>query len=157
MKIRITKTALALSLLAGGAAFGGTAFAAGSSTSLAEAVSTKEAYALLAAGGPIQVINNAACEPTVEHIVVHDDNEAENGLGWNASANVGRLADQFTPALYPATIETVCLSFITSAGVSSFDFTLNVYDNDGDLCDSSVTDVFLLKGESRTGCCCHCF
>ena len=131
MKIRITKTALALSLLAGGAAFGGTAFAAGSSTSLAEAVSTKEAYALLAAGGPIQVINNAACEPTVEHIVVHDDNEAENGLGWNASANVGRLADQFTPALYPATIETVCLSFITNAGVSSFDFTLNVYDDDG--------------------------
>lgn len=131
MKIRITKTALALSLLAGGAAFGGTAFAAGSSTSLAEAVSTKEAYALLAAGGPIQVINNAACEPIVEHIVVHDDNEAENGLGWNASANVGRLADQFTPTQYPATIETVCLSFITNAGVSSFDFTLNVYDDDG--------------------------
>lgn len=131
MRIRITKTALALSLLAGGAAFGGSALAAGSATTLAEAYSTKEAYALLAAGGPVQVVKNAACEPTVDFIVVHDDNQAENGLGWNAAANVGRLADQFTPELYPATLETVCVSFITNASVTSFDFRLNVYDDDG--------------------------
>ena len=73
----------------------------------------------------------ANCDSSTPGIVIHDDGEAENGYGWNASANVGRYAEKFTPVVYPAKVTTVCTAFITNAGVTDLNFDLVVYDDDG--------------------------
>lgn len=81
---------------------------------------------------PVRVDATAAeCDAGTPGIVIHDDGEAENGYGWNASANVGRYAEKYTPTLYPAKITTVCAAFITNAGVASFNADIVVYDDDG--------------------------
>ena len=73
----------------------------------------------------------AGCGPSDPDVVIHDDGVAENGYGWNPVANVGRLADKFEPATYPATISSVCFAFITNAGVTEFNFEIAVYAADG--------------------------
>jgi len=82
---------------------------------------------------PFQVAAPAgtSCAPGTPDIVIHDDGSGENGYGWNPIANVGRIADKFVPVAYPATISTVCASFITNTGVTSFNFNLVVYAADG--------------------------
>ena len=76
-------------------------------------------------------VPEANCDPSDPDVVIHDDGVAENGYGWNPAANVGRLADKFEPAAYPATISSVCFAFITNAGVTSFNFEIAVYADDG--------------------------
>ena len=76
-------------------------------------------------------VPEANCDPSDPDVVIHDDGVAENGYGWNPTANVGRLADKFEPAAYPATITSVCFAFITNAGVTSFNFEIAVYADDG--------------------------
>ena len=73
----------------------------------------------------------ANCDSATPDVIIHDDGVAENGYGWNASANVGRQGDKFTPLVYPATVGTVCMAFITNAGVTSFNFDIAVYADDG--------------------------
>ena len=81
---------------------------------------------------PVVVPAGSACGPGTPGIVIHDDGQAENGYGWNAAAGAdARLADKFTPSSYPATISNVCMSFITNAGVSTLNFKVAVYDDDG--------------------------
>ena len=98
---------------------------------------TAQAHVSLRAamGGNLQPFTVTApagiCDPGTADLVVHDDGSGENGYGWNAVANVGRIADKFTPATYPATISTVCAAFITNAGVTSFNFNIVVYAADG--------------------------
>ncbi|HOQ61931.1 MAG TPA: hypothetical protein PKZ08_14995, partial [Vicinamibacterales bacterium] len=76
-------------------------------------------------------VPEANCDPSDPDVVIHDDGVAENGYGWNASAGFARLADKFEPAAYPATISSVCFAFITNAGVTSFNFEIAVYADDG--------------------------
>jgi len=99
-----------------------------------EAASTPAtSLASLGAVTPFRVVAPAggACDTGTPDIVIHDDGEAENGYGWNAIANVGRQGDKFTPVVYPATVGTVCMAFITNAGVTSFNFDIAVYADDG--------------------------
>lgn len=73
----------------------------------------------------------AVCDSGTPDIVIHDDGVAENGYGWNTIAGWAKLADKFTPPAYPAKVDSVCVSFITNAGVSSFPFQIAIYADDG--------------------------
>lgn len=73
-----------------------------------------------------------SCQPGTADIVIHDDGEAENGYGWNPNVVTdGRFAEPFEAAAYPATITSVCYSFMTTSGVTEFDFEIVVWDSDG--------------------------
>ena len=122
----------------------GVAHAGSSNDELARKTQQYDAYRaaspavdlLSATDGALRPFDVAApagiCDPGTLNLIVHDDGQGENGYGWNPTAGTdGRYADKFTPAAYPATINTVCMSFITNAGVTSFNFKVAVYAADG--------------------------
>ena len=79
------------------------------------------------AGHPIQPFTVAApqgggCDAATPGIIIHDDNQAENGYGWQPTVTDGRFAELFTPPAYPANFTSVCFSLITNAGVTSLPF-----------------------------------
>ncbi len=71
------------------------------------------------------------CDPGTPGLIIHDDGVAENGTGWNASAGYASLADRFTPATYPATIGTVCVSLIAITAPPSVNIKIAVYNDSG--------------------------
>ena len=87
------------------------------------------------AGGALQaaVVSSpaAVCDSATSNIVIHDDGIAESALGWEPGTHVGRYANRFTPAAYPARIDTICSAFATSTDVATFNLDLAVYDDDG--------------------------
>lgn len=80
---------------------------------------------------PVVALQGGNCGTGTPGIVIHDDGEAENAYGWNASAGVGRMADKFTPATYPATLDTICAAFITNTAATTANVNIVVYDDDG--------------------------
>ncbi len=130
MKLGAGKT-LVLTLLTSLAwlTMGNAALAATTSVSLTDGL-TKEALIQMGLQPPGSIPTGTVCGAGPD-LIVHDDNQGENGYGWNASANVGRMNDKFTPATYPAGLDWVCTAFITNAGVTSFNVNLVVYDDDG--------------------------
>ena len=131
MKASVSKSLLATLLVAlAGLIMGNVALAANHSVSVTDGL-TKEAIIQMALQAPAGTPSGTVCGPSTPDIVIHDDNQGEDGYGWNASANVGRMNDKFTPATYPAGLDTVCTAFITNAGVTSFNVNLVVYDDDG--------------------------
>lgn len=82
--------------------------------------------------GPMRVTAiTAGCDSTDPDLIIHDDGQLENGYGYNANATEGYFVDRFTPAAYPATVTTVCVAFITNAGIASLDIDLQVWADDG--------------------------
>ncbi len=72
------------------------------------------------------------CDPETLGLITHDDGQGENGYGFNTGvATEGRMVDKFTPPAYPATVSTVCISFITNNSVSEMDFEILFYDDTG--------------------------
>src|SRR5690606_26438561 len=65
--------------------------------------------------------------------IIHDDGNIENGASGNpASVSQMEFVNKYTPVGYTATIESVCLSFITVAGGSpDLFYDIVVYDDDG--------------------------
>src|SRR5690606_35382617 len=65
--------------------------------------------------------------------IIHDDGNIENGASGNpASVSQMEFVNKFTPVSYPATIESVCSSFITVAGgTPDLFYDIVVYDDDG--------------------------
>ena len=89
-------------------------------------------------GGEPEVVNavlanDPMCEVGTPGLVVHDGNAApDNGYGWNASAGTNaRIVDKFTPAAYPASYSTVCVTLLTNAGLTSAPVQVVVYADDG--------------------------
>ncbi len=81
---------------------------------------------------PVRIATAANCDAGTPDIIIHDDGSAENGYGWTAAAGAdARMADKFTPAAYPATINNVCMSFITNDGSNTLNFKVAVYADDG--------------------------
>lgn len=87
--------------------------------------------AMMAATGMGSAVADNNCQPGTADIVIHDDGEAENGYGWTASVSEGRFAEPFEAAAYPATITSLCYSFLSDSGVTEFDFEIVVWDSDG--------------------------
>src|SRR5690606_23363288 len=65
--------------------------------------------------------------------IIHDDGNIENGASGNpASVSQMEFVNKYTPVSYPATIESVCSSFITVAGgTPDLFYDIVVYDDDG--------------------------
>jgi hypothetical protein len=64
-------------------------------------------------------------------IVIHDDGTVENGYSGGPGI-MGIFADKFTPAIYPSTYTSVCLSFNRlCAGPTSQQIEVVVFDDDG--------------------------
>ncbi len=73
----------------------------------------------------------AGCDIGTPDLIVHDDNEGENGYGFGTIVTHGELVEKFTPVNYPADFPSVCMSFITNDGTTSLPVTIVVYDDDG--------------------------
>ena len=82
--------------------------------------------------GDMSMPTAANCQPGTPGIVIHDDGVAENGYGFNADIvfDAG-YAEPFAADAYPATITSVCYSFITNTNNNVFDFDIVVWDSDG--------------------------
>ncbi len=65
-------------------------------------------------------------------LVIHDDGTIENGISGNPAAGVTevRFVEFYEPAVYPAQIGNVCVSFLTQ-GSTSLNFDLIIYAADG--------------------------
>jgi len=73
----------------------------------------------------------SGCDASTTGIIIHDDGQAENGYGWQATVTDGRFAEKFTPTSYPATFSSACFSFISNSGITSLNFDIVVYAPDG--------------------------
>jgi|GEM_PF-2294776 len=74
----------------------------------------------------------SSCGPSVEGIIIHDDNSAENGYSGNSSTVSSFIGvDRFTPTSYPATFTSVCVAFVTNAGQTSINYEVVVFDDTG--------------------------
>jgi len=73
------------------------------------------------------------CDASTAGIIIHDDGVPESGYGTAVSTIQSvTFVDKFTPASYPATFTSACVSFLNSNGQTSQDFDLVVYDDSGD-------------------------
>ncbi len=78
----------------------------------------------------VQAPQGSGCDAGTSGIIIHDDGEAENGYGWQATVTDGRFMELFTPPAYPANFSSVCFAWITNAGIPSIDFDIVVYADD---------------------------
>ncbi|MBO9663964.1 GEVED domain-containing protein [Dokdonella sp.] len=73
-----------------------------------------------------------ACDNATPGIVVHDDDTVDTGYSLTVwVAHTWEFAEKFTPASYPATFSAACFDFFQSSGLSSLDFEIVVWDDDG--------------------------
>jgi hypothetical protein len=80
---------------------------------------------------PIQGVPSGIDCDAAPGIVIHDDGTVENGYGGGWGVTV-IYADKFTPAIYPGTYTSVCLSFNRlCGGPSSHSMEVVVFDDDG--------------------------
>ena len=74
----------------------------------------------------------SSCGPSVQGIIIHDDNTVENGYSGNNSTISSFVAvDKFTPSAYPATFTSVCTAFVTNTGATSLSYEVVVFDDSG--------------------------
>ncbi|MGY6588137.1 MAG: carboxypeptidase-like regulatory domain-containing protein [Wenzhouxiangella sp.] len=65
-------------------------------------------------------------------IIIQDDGVVNNGYSGNpATITEARFVDRYTPAGYPAVLESVCVAFITLEGEPTLDLEIVVYDDSG--------------------------
>lgn len=65
-------------------------------------------------------------------IIIQDDGVVNNGYSGNpAKVTEARFVDRYTPASYPAVLESVCIGFVTLDGEPTLDLEIVVYDDSG--------------------------
>lgn len=81
----------------------------------------------------IRATDDPDCGSDVPGMVIHDDGAPDDGYTDGSGLfSVVSYVDRFTPASYPATLGSACVSFLTSATEpTSQDFQVVVYDDTG--------------------------
>ncbi|HJU39401.1 MAG TPA: hypothetical protein VJ724_07480, partial [Tahibacter sp.] len=71
------------------------------------------------------------CDAATPGMLLHDDGAPEDGYRDGSGLfSINAYVDRFTPSVYPATLTTACVSFLT-LGPTAQDFDLIVYDDTG--------------------------
>lgn len=77
-------------------------------------------------------LGSGGCDTATPGIIVHDDDSVDTGYSLTVwVAHTWEFAEKFTPASYPATFSGACFDFFQSSGLSSLDFEVVIWDDDG--------------------------